>query len=255
VNGLVDALSALRASGRKALVVYLVGGLSDDWLDGLRAAAAAGADAIEVGIPFSDPLLDGVVIQAASDAALRRGTTFSSVLGELASLDVTVPRCAMTYYNLFHHRGLERAAGELARAGVSGAIIPDLPLEECGPWRVAADAAGVANVLMVAPSSPPERVAAIAAGSRGFVYAAARMAVTGAAEGPGDAARVVAAVRSCTDLPVYAGIGITTPAQAAEAAVVADGVIVGTAVVRRLLDGEGPRGVESVVGELRAALS
>jgi tryptophan synthase alpha chain len=247
-------LQALKESGRKALVPYFVGGMSDDWLDAVRAAIHAGADAVEIGLPFSDPIMDGVVIQAAANTALARGATMSSILDELASVDVTVPLVAMTYFNIFHHRGLERAAADLARAGVSGAIVPDLSLEELEPWRRAANATGVSCVLMVAPSTPPDRLSQLANTSQGFVYAAARMAVTGASSDEGDSVRVVQAVRHATTTPVYVGIGITTPAQAAAATEVADGVIVGTAIVRRLLEGEGPTGIEKYVSELRRAI-
>jgi len=248
-------LRALRDAGRKALVPYVVGGLSDDWLDAVRAVVHAGADAVEIGLPFSDPIMDGVVIQRAANEALARGATMSSILDELATVDLEVPLVAMTYYNVFHHRGLDRAAGELAAAGISGSIVPDLSLEEASPWRQAANAHGVASVLMVAPSTPPERAVALAEASQGFVYAAARMAVTGLASNEGDSERVVAEVRRGTDRPVYVGIGISGPEQAAAAAHVADGVIVGTAIVSRLLDGEGPLGVERFVSSLRAAIS
>jgi tryptophan synthase alpha chain len=255
VTTLDERLAELQQSGRKALVPYFVAGLADDWLDCVRAAVHAGADVVEIGVPFSDPMIDGVVIQQASNAALARGTTLASVLDDLSRLDVDVPLVAMTYFNIFHHRGLDRCAAELHAAGVSGTIVPDLSLEEVGPWREAANGCDVASVLMVAPSTPSDRVASVCASSQGFVYAAARMAVTGAATDAGDATRVVESIRQHCSKPVYVGIGITTPAQARDAVVAADGVIVGTALVRRLLDGQGPRGVEEFVGALRAATS
>lgn len=242
-------------AGRKVLVAYVVGGLTEDWVDHVRAAAAAGADAIEVGVPFSDPLLDGPVIQAACDRALARGATLESVLATAAGADAGVPLLAMTYYNLFHYRGLARAAGALAGAGFAGSIVPDLPFEESDPWRRAGDPHDLANVLMVAPSTPAPRARVIATATEGFLYATARMSTTGEATGDGDVARTVTAARVSGAAPVLAGIGIGTGAQAAAAATVADGVIVGTAIVRRLLDGEGARGVEAVVGEMRGALS
>jgi tryptophan synthase alpha chain len=253
VSDLEARLRALRETGRRALVPYLMGGMSEDWLDAVRAVVHAGADAVELGLPFSDPIMDGPVIQRAGAAALSRGASITTVLSELAGLGVEVPLVVMTYYNVLHRRGLTRAAGEMAAVGVSGVIVPDLPLEELGEWRAAADAAGLACVLMVAPSSPPERVARVAAASEGFLYAAARMAVTGAAENAGDARRVVEAVRAASDIPVYVGIGISTPALAGEAASFADGVIVGSALVSRLLEGAGPAGAEAFVGELRSA--
>jgi tryptophan synthase alpha chain len=254
VTVLEDRLRALRESGRVALVCYVVGGMSDDWLDAVRAAVHAGADAIEIGLPFSDPIMDGPVIQRAADVALARGANFTSIVDDVARLGDDVPLVAMTYFNVLHHRGLARAAGELSAAGISGTIVPDLPLEEVGPWREVANAAGLASVLLVAPSTPSTRVAEVATSSQGFVYAAARMAVTGAANDTGDAERVVSMVRSASDRPVYVGIGISSPEMAAATARLADGVIVGTAIVSRLLDGEGPAGVERFVASLRRAI-
>lgn len=252
---LETTLRSIRAEGRKALVPYLVAGLDDDWLDHVRAAAFAGADAIEIGIPFSDPMMDGIIIQEASDRALARGTTLTSALEGLASLDVGVPLIVMTYFNIFHHHGVERAALDMSRAGVSGAIVPDLSLEEVETWRTPANAAGIASILMVAPSTPPERAVQIARASQGFAYAQGRMAVTGLASHEGQGSDVVAMVRAGSDIPVYVGIGISNAQQAQSAVAVADGVIVGSALVQRLLQGEGARGVEGFVAELRAAIN
>jgi len=161
----------------------------------------------------------------------------------------------MTYYNLVFRAGHKRMARSLAAAGVSGAIIADLPIEEIGPWAIEADAAGIETVLLVAPSSPPERVERICARARGFVYAVARMGVTGErAQLGGDAAKVVERIRACTDMPVCVGVGVSTPAQAAEVCEVADGVVVGSALVRRLLEGDGPDGAAAFVGSLREAI-
>lgn len=254
MTGLAEHAGALRARGRRALVTYLMAGSRPDWTRLVAAAVAGGADAVEIGLPFSDPMMDGPVIQEAALAALAAGTTLESVCAELARLDVGVPLVAMTYYNVLYHYGLARAAGRLRAAGVSGTIVPDLALEEMGEWAAASDAEGLATVLLVAPSTPPARVAAVAARSRGFVYAAARMAVTGAASDLGDGCAVVARVREATTTPVYLGIGISTPDQAREAAACADGVIVGSAIVRRVLDGASPEAVEAYVATLRHAL-
>jgi tryptophan synthase alpha chain len=162
----------------------------------------------------------------------------------------------MTYYNLVFRAGHRRFAASLVAAGVSGAIVPDLSLEELEPWSAAADASGIETVLMVAPSTPPARMAAVAARSRGFLYCVARMGVTGEREALGDdATGVVARAREVTDLPLLAGIGISTPAQARAVCEVADGAVVGAALVRRLLDGGGPEGAAAFVSELREALS
>jgi tryptophan synthase alpha chain len=254
-GALEESLRARRAGGAKLLVPYVMAGMTEDWVSVLQAVAAGGADAIEVGLPFSDPMMDGPVIQAAGLAALGRGTTVHAVLDALRTADVGVPLAVMTYYNLVFRTGHRRFAARLVDAGVAGAIVPDLSLEELDPWAGAADGAGVETILMVAPSTPPERAAALAARSRGFLYAVARMGVTGerAALGP-DAAAVVRRVQAVSDLPVLAGIGISTPDQAAEACQVADGVIVGSALVRRILDGGGPEGAAAFVAELRDAL-
>ncbi len=254
-GGLESTLRARRDAGAKLLVPYVMAGMTEDWVVVLQAVAAAGADAIEVGLPFSDPMMDGPVVQAAGLAALQRGTTVASVLGQLAGADLGVPVAVMTYYNLVFRAGHRRFAAALIAAGVSGAIVPDLPLEELPPWGDAADAAGVETVLMVAPSTPPERVARIAARARGFLYAVARMGVTGERQELGvEVGPVIERARAASDLPVCAGIGISTPEQAARVCEVADGAVVGSALVRRLLDGAGPEGAAKFVGELRAAL-
>jgi tryptophan synthase alpha chain len=177
------------------------------------------------------------------------------VLADLSRVDVGVPVVVMTYYNIIFRGGHDRMAGLMADSGVAGAIIPDLALEEIEPWADAADRAGVATVLLVAPSTPEERMAALCRRSRGFVYAVARMGVTGEQSELADTAREVAErARAVTDLPVCVGIGVSTPEQAARICEVADGVVVGSALVRRLLNGAGPEGAASFVSSLRRAL-
>jgi len=245
----------VREGGRKALVPYVMAGGSPDWPTVVRAVAAAGADAIELGFPFSDPMIDGAVIQEAGRRALQGGMTMQHALDVVADIDVGIPIVGMTYYNLVLRAGHRRAARSMAAAGVTGAILVDLSLEEIGPWAEEADAAGVATVLLVAPSTPPARAEALCTRSRGFVYAVARMGVTGERSTLGDeAARVVERIRDCTDTPAYVGIGISTPDQAAEACRVADGVVVGSALVRRVLEGGGPEAAAELVGDMRRAL-
>jgi len=241
-----------RASGHKLLVPYVMAGAGDDWIEVLQAIADAGADAIEVGIPFSDPVMDGPTIQAAGLSALQRGTTPGSVIRSLERADVPVPVAVMTYYNIVFRAGERRFARSLADAGVGGAIVPDLPLEECTTWCEEADRAGVDTVLLVAPSTPDDRARSICERSRGFVYAVGVMGVTGERSELAHSARPVAArLHALTDLPVCIGVGISTPSQAAEACSEADGVVVGSALVRRLLEGCGPEGAASFVSELR----
>ncbi|HVC26370.1 MAG TPA: tryptophan synthase subunit alpha [Acidimicrobiales bacterium] len=248
-------LRGARASGRKIVVPYLTGGLGDDWLDTLRALAAAGADAIEVGIPFSDPVMDGPTIQEASERALRAGATPHAILDALRGADVGVPIAVMTYYNLVARAGHRRMASELAAAGVAGAILPDLPVDEARPWIDAADEASVETVLLVAPTTPDGRLRTICDRSRGFLYAVGLLGVTGERRELAASARAIAArCTAATDLPVLVGVGVSTPAQAREICEVADGVVVGSALVRRILDGAGPEGAAELVAELRAGV-
>ena len=248
-------LRAQRDKGRKLLVPYVTGGLGREWREVVRAVVHAGADAVEVGIPFSDPVMDGRTIQEASQRALDIGATPAKVVAEAAQLEVAVPLVVMTYYNPVLHAGHERFAASLADAGFDGAIVVDLPLDELDEWGAAADDAGVETVLLAAPTTPPDRLRAICDRSRGFVYAVALMGVTG--ERARLAAEAVEMGRRCkaaTDRPVLVGVGISTPEQAVAAAAAADGVIVGSALISRLLRGGGPEDAHAFVAELRAAL-
>ena len=253
-DGLLErTLRARRTAGRKLLVPYVTGGL-DGWREAIEAAAAAGADAVEVGIPFSDPVMDGPVIQEASQRALEAGTTPAAILEELAKLDSGIPVAVMTYYNPVFRAGHDRFAGDLRQAGVSAAIVPDLPLEEAGPWCEAADRAGIETVLLAAPTTPDERLPRLCERSRGFVYSVGLLGVTGERSSlAATAVDLARRLKAVTDRPVLVGVGVSNAAQAREASMVADGVIQGASVVRRLLDG-GPEAVGAYVAEVRAAL-
>lgn len=252
---LEEHLRRRRQEGHKLLVPYVTGGLGSDWLSALEAVAVAGADAVEVGLPFSDPMIDGPIIQRASTRALASGATTHGILAALARADVGVPLVVMTYYNLVARAGHRRFASLLADSGVAGAIVPDLPVDEIGPWAEAADSAGVETVLLAAPTTPDDRLGSIAGRARGFVYAVGLMGVTGERATLADSATDIAArCKRVTDLPVLVGIGVSTPAQAAQICRVADGVVVGSALVHRLLDGAGPDGAASLVSEFRSAI-
>lgn len=252
---LESALRAARASGRKLLVPYVTGGLGDDWADIVRAVADAGADAIEIGVPFSDPVMDGPVIQEASELALRAGATPVTVFDELRTIDAGVPIAVMTYYNLAFHMGHQRFAESLAAAGVSAAILPDLPLEEVGPWATAADAAGVETVLLAAPTAPDERLPLVCARARGFVYAVGLLGVTGERDALASSSLVIARrLKAITDKPVLVGVGVSNAVQAVEVCAEADGVVIGSALMRRVLEGVGPAGAGAFIAEVRAAL-
>lgn len=256
-TGLIEsALRAKRDAGRKLLVPYVMGGLGADWLDAVKAVAEAGADAVEIGVPFSDPVMDGPTVQAASARALAEGATPESVLASVDEAgDLGVPLVAMGYTNVFFRPGPDHFARRLADAGISGVIIPDLPVDELDEWAPAAMQAGLETVLLAAPTTPEDRMRLICERSQGFVYGVATVGVTGErASLPATATAVGRRLKACTDKPVLLGVGVSTPGQAAEAAAVADGVIVGSALVRRLLEGEGPSGAAAFVASLRAGL-
>jgi tryptophan synthase alpha chain len=248
-------LRARRQAGCKLLVPYVTGGLGSGWLDVVRAIAAAGADAIEIGIPFSDPVMDGLTIQEASRRALDLGATPSSVIGDAATLEVDVPLVVMTYTNPVGHMGYRRFAAALRDARIDAAILPDLPLDELDGWADAADAHDVETVLLAAPTTPDERLVAICERSRGFVYGVSLMGVTGErAALAAQAGEMGRRLKAVTDKPVLLGIGISNAEQAVEAAQFGDGVIVGSALMARVLKGGGPEAAQEFVAELRAAL-
>ncbi len=251
--GLESHLRGCKEAGRKILVPYITGGYPG-WQDAIRACAANGADAVEIGIPFSDPVMDGPVIQQASQAALEAGTTPQSVLEEVPRLDADIPLAVMTYFNVVHHDGAHRFAERLAAAGVTGCILPDLPLEESGDWCEAADTAGVATVMLAAPTAPDDRLPRIVARSRGFVYSVGLLGVTGERESlAATATNLAGRLLPLTELPVLVGVGVSNAEQAATACRVADGVIQGASMVRRLIE-SGPDEVGRYVAEVRAAI-
>ena len=237
----------LRRAHRKALIPFIMGGDPRPTVTAslLLALAEAGADVLEVGIPFSDPLADGPTIQRASQRALHAGTTPEAVLRIVGTVArrTAVPVVLLSYWNPILRYGAGRAqAGDPSRfvraacqSGASGIIVPDLPLEEAGPFRRAAGLAGIATIFLAAPTSPPQRLRAIARAAEGFVYYVSVTGTTGARDRlQGEWLRGVRQLKRLTDKPVCVGFGISTPAQAASVARVADGVIVGSALIRAL---------------------
>ena len=232
--------SRLGAGGR-VFVPYVTGGLAGVDAELLRGLEVAGADAIEVGIPFSDPVMDGPVIQEASRRALEDGATPSSVLGTIKEAGLEVPVAVMTYANPVWHAGHEAFLDACVDAGVSGVIVPDLPVDEAGDWTSACRRASVAPVFLAAPGTSDDRLRAIGETSRGFVYCVATYGVTGARDRLAEtAAQLVGRLRPLTGRPLLVGVGIAEPAQAAEACAFADGVVVGSALVRPLLEEDPP---------------
>jgi tryptophan synthase alpha chain len=242
----LDALfSACRTEGRAALVGYLPVGFPSyqDSVDGMLAMVEGGVDLVEVGVPYSDPGMDGPVIQVAVDAALRNGSRVSQVFDAVKAVSQVAPVVVMGYWNPIERMGPARFASALTAAGGSGAVTPDLIPEEAGPWLEAARTHDLDPVFLVAPSSTDERIAVVGRTNRGFVYAASTMGVTGTRSVVSDRAEeLVARTRHHTDLPVCVGLGVSNGDQAAEVAAYADGVIVGTAFVQALQDG----GVDAV---------
>lgn len=250
-------LRARRDAGRKLLVPYVTGGINDRWTELLRAMVAAGADAVEVGIPFSDPVMDGPTIQEASLRALERGTTPGSILDDLrrVSGDIDVPLVAMTYFNVVFRIGPERFASEAVASGIDAVILPDVPLEELGEWEPAARAAGLETVLLASPIATDDRLKALCRRTQGFVYGVNLLGVTGARDTVGTQAGGLARrLKAITDQPVIMGFGVSTPEQAAMIAADADGVVVASALMRRLLDGAELEQVAAMVADIRAAL-
>lgn len=253
--GLEASLRAARDAGRKIFIPYMTGRFDAQWLDVIDAFVDAGADAIEVGIPFSDPVMDGQTIQAASAHALDFGANPVGILSDLAQCEWPVPLVVMTYYNLVHHLGLERFANEMASAGVRGIILPDVPIEELGSWWEAASAVGIETVGLVGPVTPDDRLARVCARASGFIYGVNLMGVTGErSDVSSDSGVLAGRIKQATDLPAVMGFGISTPEQAANVAAKADGVIVASAIMRRLLDGQSTNDVRSFVGEFRKSL-
>lgn len=238
---LSDTLAAAKGEGRAALIAYLPAGFPtvDGGIDAVKAVFDGGADVVEVGLPHSDPVLDGPVIQTADDIALKGGVKIADVMRTVREAYEATgkPVLVMTYWNPIDRYGIERFTAELAEAGGAGCILPDLPVQESDVWRQHADKHGLATVFVVAPSSKDDRLAKITAVGSGFVYAASLMGVTGTRRSVGAQARdLVGRTRVSTDLPVCVGLGVSDAVQAAEVAAFADGVIVGSAFVKLMLD-------------------
>lgn len=257
---LSDTLAKAKVENRAALIAYLPAGFPtvDGGIEAVKAVFDGGADIVEVGLPHSDPVLDGPVIQTADDIALRGGVRIADVMRTVREAFAATgkPVLVMTYWNPIDRYGVERFTEELAAAGGAGCILPDLPVQESDQWREHAEKHGLATVFVVAPSSKDERLATITAAGSGFVYAASLMGVTGTRESVGaEAADLVRRTRATADLPVCVGLGVSNAEQAKEVAGFADGVIVGSAFVKRMLDADGEAAGLAAVKELAAELA
>lgn len=252
---LESRLRTQRSKGKKLLVPYITAGMTQDWLELVVAIAQAGADAIEIGLPFSDPVMDGPIIQSSSSIALERGTTPSGVLGSLAKLELGVPLVVMTYYNLVFKKGNRSFSSALSKSGISAAIIPDLPLDELTPWADAANQDNIETILLAAPSSNSQRLQDICLQSKGFIYAVGALGVTGLRQSLSESALILSKrIKSLTDKPVLVGVGISNLDQAKKACEQADGVIVGSSLVQKILNGAGTKEVSEFIYEMRKGL-
>jgi tryptophan synthase alpha chain len=256
--------SRLKTEGRKALITYLMAG--DPNLEQTEQLVLelekAGADIIELGVPFSDPIADGPVIQQAAERALRSGTTLRAILSTVRRLRTRseVPLVFMAYYNSIHAFGPERFCREAAEAGVDGLIVPDMPPDEAGPLQGPAAAAGLQLIFLLAPTSTAERRAYVARRSHGFVYYVSLTGITGAKLGKvSEISRNVEQIRKVSQTPIAVGFGVTTPENAADVAAVADAVIVGSAVVKQIAAGQQQQGmtarVAGFVKSLKSAMA
>lgn len=249
-ESLQATLVARRDAGRKLLLPYVTAGIVPDWVDLVEAVVEAGADAVEIGIPFSDPAMDGPTIQEASVEALGNGITPHAALSALRGREVDVPLIAMTYFNLVHRYGTQRFAADLADCGLSATILPDLPYEAATEWLVAAGANGIENVLLAAPVTSDERLAMLTSNTQGFMYTVSTMGTTGERSNLDDAGTVLARrVKAISDIPVVIGFGISNPDHAVAATRESDGVVVASALMRTLLNGGS---IEDVAGQVRA---
>jgi tryptophan synthase alpha chain len=259
MSGVAAVLAKTRAQGRAALVGYLPVGFPDvpGSIDAMVAMVEAGVDIVEIGVPYTDPLMDGPVIANAADVALKGGTRVADVFTAVRAVaGAGAPALVMTYWNPVLRYGVDRFADDLAKAGGAGLITPDLIPDEGAQWMAAAERNDLDRVFLVAPSSTPQRLRSTALACRGFVYAASTMGVTGARTSVGDSAQVlVTRTRVMTDYPICVGLGVSTGAQAAQVAAFADGVIVGSALVRCLTDAASRQDGLTAIRELCAELA
>jgi tryptophan synthase alpha chain len=257
---LTDTLARAKQENRAALITYMTAGFPtvNEGIAATKAMLDSGADIVEVGLPHSDPVLDGPVIQAAANIALRGGARIGDVIRTVREAYEATgkPVLVMSYWNPIAKYGAERFSNELAQAGGAGCILPDLPVQESVPWRDSAARHSLATVFVAAPSTTDERLRELTAAGTGFIYASSLMGVTGVRESVSTAAgTLVRRIRAITDLPVCVGVGISNAAQAAQVAGVADGVIVASALVKAILGAPDAAAGTAAVAELTAELS
>ena len=253
-----DLFVKVRSENRAALIGYLPAGFPSQQgcIDALTAMVAGGVDAVEIGYPYSDPVMDGPVIQAAAETSLRNGTGAAEVMATLAAISHVAPTVVMTYWNPIERYGVDKFLADLKVNGGSGVITPDLTIEESDEWITASTRHETNRIYVVAPSTSDARLSRVSASTSGFVYAASLMGVTGTRSSISSEARtLVERLRGVTKLPIAVGLGVSTPEQAHEVAQYADGVIVGSAFIRLLQESTSPEEGLRRVRELAADLS
>jgi tryptophan synthase alpha chain len=256
---LAGTLARAKQENRAALITYMTAGFPTvtEGIATIQAMLSSGADIVEVGLPYSDPVIDGPVIQAAADIALRGGARIGDVIRTVreAYQATGKPVLVMSYWNPIDKYGIERFSSELADAGGAGCILPDLPVQESAPWRESAARHGLATIFVAAPSTTDERLRELTAAGSGFIYASSLMGVTGVRdEVSTSASQLVRRIRAITELPVCVGVGISNAAQAAQVAGFADGVIVASALVKAILDAPSTAAGAVAVRKLSAEL-
>ena len=257
---LAGTLARAKLQNRAALITYMTAGFPtvNEGIAAIKTMLDSGADIVEVGLPHSDPVLDGQVIQAADDIALRGGVRIADVIRTVREAHQATgkPVLVMSYWNPIDKYGAERFSSELAEAGGAGCILPDLPVQESASWRASAARHGLATIFMAAPSTTDERLRELTAAGTGFIYASSLMGVTGVRESVSAAASsLVQRIKATTQLPVCVGVGISNAAQAAQVAGFADGVIVASALVKAILEASDAAAGARAVAELTAELS
>lgn len=259
MNRLDATFQRLKGKGEKALIAYIMAGdpSLQDTEQLVLGLERSGADVIELGVPFSDPIADGPVIQQAAERALRSGTSLRRILTMVAGLrrQTQIPVVLMTYYNTIHAYGEQGFCRDAAQAGVDGLIVPDMPLEESGPLKDRAEEAGLDLIFLLAPTSTPARRAAVAKASKGFIYYVSLTGITGAKlTDLGNVEDNVRRIRKLTRVPISVGFGVATPQDAARIAAVADGVIVGSAIVKQIAAHQQDPSLVTVVGTFVSSL-
>lgn len=250
----VNELSAKKKEGKKIFIAFLTAGIRADWIEIGQMFFSEGVDAVEVGIPFSDPMIDGPVIQKANQLAFENHINLQKALSDGSKIAATGPSVVMTYYNIIYRTGLERFAGFLENNGFAGSIVPDLSYEESLDWREISHSKKLANILLVAPTTSDERLKEISDSSDGFIYMVSTMGVTGErSQLDPSALKLSSRVKMITDKVRVIGIGVSNQSQVAEACEAADGFVMGSTIIRKIIEGQSLSELAKFIKTMRSA--